>query len=362
MKHTIVPSSVLALALALMIPTHAQIYGQYVYNNNRLYLADLGNNTYSESFRSLDLSGPWPAKPVWSSAVVQPKRSADILAPIALNKEWSKLYFFDFDGYQPYNLQTSAWEAPVTKLDIGGYALGPVTDTDSGLMYSTTVPDKNRQVSLTTFDPSSDGAPSVVLAVPTSTSWLDHGVYNSVRKSLFFLAIGAHTDLYEFHPTTKNWTAVIAVGEIPGPRMGACFASAGSKLIVAGGTLTSSPISLNPADQSGSTDVYQFDIESLIWTKSASSPIGRNGGGCAVSGDSLILFGGRGSGMNATLATDYNTLSVYNLKTNTWSTSEATSASGSPGGQETKSSAGKLSLMSGSLATLLAMVLFSVIS
>ncbi|KAF8945887.1 hypothetical protein BGZ52_009210, partial [Haplosporangium bisporale] len=278
MKHTIVPSIV--LALALMIPTHAQIYGQYVYNN-RLYLADLGNNTYIKSFRSLDLSGPWPAKPVWSSAVVQPKRSADILAPIALNKEGSKLYFFDFDGYQPYNLQTSAWEAPVTKLDIGGYALGPVTDTDSGLMYGTTVPDKNRQVSLTTFDPSSDGAPSVVLAVPTSTSWLDHGVYNSVRKSLFFLAIGAHTDLYEFHPATKNWTAVIAAGEIPGPRMGACFASAGSKLIVAGGTLTPSPISLNPADQSGSTDVYQFDIESLIWTKSASSPIGRNGGGCA---------------------------------------------------------------------------------
>ncbi|KAF9207414.1 hypothetical protein BGZ59_011166 [Podila verticillata] len=278
MKHTIVPSIV--LALALMIPTHAQIYGQYVYNNNRLYLADLGNNTYSKSFRSLDLSGPWPAKPVWSSAVVQPKRSADILAPIALNKEWSKLYFFDFDGYQPYNLQTSAWEAPVTKMDIGGYALGPVTDTDSGLMYSTTVPDKNRQVSLTTFDPSSDGAPSVVLAVPTSTSWLDHGVYNSVRKSLFFLAIGAHTDLYELHPTTKNWTAVVSF-----------------------------PISLNPADQSGSTDVYQFDIESLIWPKSASSPIGRNDSGCAVSGDSLILFGGRGSGMNATLATDYNTLS-----------------------------------------------------
>ncbi|KFH66497.1 hypothetical protein MVEG_07022 [Podila verticillata NRRL 6337] len=328
MKYTLVPSIVLALALALalMIPTHAQIYGQYVYNNNRLYLADLGNNTYIKSFRSLDLSGPWPAKPVWSSAV------------------------------------TSAWEAPVTKLDIGGYALGPVTDTDSGLMYGTTVPDKNRQVNLTTFDPSSGVAPSVVLAVPTSTSWLDHGVYNSVRKSLFFLAIGAHTDLYEFHPANKTWTAVIAAGEIPGPRMGACFASAGSKLIVAGGTLTSSPISLNPADQSGSTDVYQFDIESLIWTKSASSPIGRNGGGCAVSGDSLILFGGRGSGMNATLATDYNTLSVYNLKTNTWSTSEATSASGSPGGQETKSSAGKLSLMSGSLATLLAMVLFSVIS
>lgn len=169
--------------------------------------------------------------------------------------------------------------------------------------------------------------------------------------SVFFVFEPDHVFYYIFQVLSSRRT------QIQPP---SCCLPAGSKLIVAGGTLASGPTSLNPADQTGSTDVYQFDVESLIWTKSASSPIGRNSGGCAVSGDSLILFGGKGSGMNATLATDYNTLSVFNLKTNTWSTSEATSASS--GGQEAKSSAGKPSLMSGSLATLLATVLFSVIS
>lgn len=133
---------------------------------------------------------------------MQSKRSVDLLAPIALNKEGSKLYFFDYDGYQPYNLQTTTWEEPVTKLDMGGYVLSPITDTMHG---------QNGQVNVIAFDPSTGGAPSVVLTVPTSTSWLDHGVYNSVRKSLFFLASGVPTGLYEFHSATKNWAAVVSL-------------------------------------------------------------------------------------------------------------------------------------------------------
>lgn len=142
---------------------------------------------------------------------MQSKRSVDLLAPIALNKEGSKLYFFDYDGYQPYNLQTTTWEEPVTKLDMGGYVLGPTTDTDSGLMYGTTMHDQNGQVNVIALDPTTGGAPSVVLTVPTSTSWLDHGVYNSVRNSLFFLSSGVPTGLYEFHSATKNWAAAVSL-------------------------------------------------------------------------------------------------------------------------------------------------------
>lgn len=233
MKHTVIPT-VLTL-VALMSTTHAQsapgpmnpkgtamfMDSEYAFIHNKFYLQDRGDNgpglsnTATKGFRSMNMVNG--SSPIWSDPVIQPSRSMDIMAPIALNKDESKLYVFDREQYQPYNLLTSTWE-PVVPIPPGEHALSMFTDTDSGLIYGFKVtpvlelkdtPMGTRDLSV--FDPSTGATPAVVSTMPNVTvTFVGRGVYNSARKRLFFYTPGDRTsNLREYDPVTKNWTALV---------------------------------------------------------------------------------------------------------------------------------------------------------
>ncbi|KAG0084269.1 hypothetical protein BGZ92_010063 [Podila epicladia] len=74
------------------------------------------------------------------------------------------------------------------------------------------------------------------------------------------------------------------------------------------------------------SDLYTFDTETYVWAKIADTPVGYYEAACAVSGDSLILYGGYKhhyypfeSGEQDQIFNDI-TPSIYNLKENTWVT------------------------------------------
>ena len=67
-------------------------------------------------------------------------------------------------------------------------------------------------------------------------------------------------------------------------------------------------------------DVYEFDVETSVWTKIATTPVGYFNAVCAVSSDSLILYGGyrEFDGSIGLKVPNSNVPSIYDLRTNIW--------------------------------------------
>ncbi|KAG0020139.1 hypothetical protein BGZ82_011684 [Podila clonocystis] len=68
-------------------------------------------------------------------------------------------------------------------------------------------------------------------------------------------------------------------------------------------------------------DVFMFDVETSVWTKVSTTPVRYLGSACAVSGDSLILYGGfNGYYLDGLvrLSENDNVPSIYDMKKNIW--------------------------------------------
>lgn len=233
MRHIVILTAL--TLVALMSTTHAEptpgpmnpkgtamfMDSEYAVIHDKFYLQDRGDNgpglsnTATKGFRFMSLVNG--SSPLWSDPVIQPSRSMDIMAPIALNKDESKLYVFDKEQYQPYNLLTSTWE-PAVPIPPGEHAWSMFTDTDSGLIYGLKVspvlelkdsPMGTRDLSV--FDPSTGATPVVVSTMHNVTvTFVGRGVYNSLHKRLFFYTPGDRTsNLREYDPVTKNWIALV---------------------------------------------------------------------------------------------------------------------------------------------------------
>ncbi|KAF9336029.1 hypothetical protein BG006_009920 [Podila minutissima] len=282
----------------------------YVFNDQKLYLSDGYYNgadkfqmTPRQLFYSLDLTAPWPtSKPAWTKLVRQDRLHA---GRMGLSKDGSVIYFFTPDSVQPYNVQKAEWGV-VTNFTTAEFGTSLVaTDTDSGKIigvrrYVPTYPEgpriiKDNQIIFSEFDPKDN---SIVKTALNITEFTEEVAYSSARKSLFFAATGPDSNLYEYNLATKNFSAVIGKGQVPQYRKGACFASAngGKTLILAGGQKVYQPSTDNVIGSRGATpmltDVSVFDVETSTWTKVTETPNAYYQAACAVSGDSLILYGG----------------------------------------------------------------------
>ncbi|KAI9231353.1 MAG: hypothetical protein BYD32DRAFT_214618 [Podila humilis] len=72
-------------------------------------------------------------------------------------------------------------------------------------------------------------------------------------------------------------------------------------------------------------DVFMFDVKTSVWSKVSTTPVGYYGSACAVSGDSLILYGGfkyYDCDKSITYGNGYtendNVPSIYDMKKNSW--------------------------------------------
>ncbi|KFH66566.1 hypothetical protein MVEG_07091 [Podila verticillata NRRL 6337] len=344
-----------------------------VSNDQKLFLSDgvydgVDKNqlTPREIFYSLDLTVPWPAsKPAWTKLVRQSQPQA---GRMGLSKDGSVVYFFNPNSVQPYNVQTAEWGAVTnfTGTELFGASL-IATDSDSGKIIGLrhNIPTskgpgiiKDAQIVFSEFDPNDN---SVVHTALNVTEFTQEVAYSSPRKSLFFSSTGPDSILYEYNLATKNFTAVIGKGQVPEYRSGACFASAsgGKTLILAGGRKVYQPPANNIFGSVGENpilnDVSAFDVETSTWTKLTETPNGYYLAACAVSGDSLILYGGFDKLYPIPQPNIHNdnVPVIFNLKDKVWvanyTPSAVPPASGGSGTRSEDGGSGKLS--SGAMAS-----------
>lgn len=66
------------------------------------------------------------------------------------------------------------------------------------------------------------------------------------------------------------------------------------------------------------SDVFMFDVETSVWTKVSATPVGYYSSACAISGDSLILYGGFKESYRHGNVKNDNVPSIYDIKKNRW--------------------------------------------
>ncbi|KAF9430383.1 hypothetical protein BGZ94_007121 [Podila epigama] len=319
--------SMVALSLAQNTPgpDESMWYepGRAIANEQRLFLADkaIANK---RNIQSLDLTSSWSSSaPAWSQPAPQPAPAISAIATLGLNKDASSLFVFETQRFQEYHIQKNEW-SDVTPIvaSIHGFT---VTDTDIGQIYGFDKDISNGAQPFVMFDPASSVTVFLGPHPLKNLSWMTRGVYNSARKSLFYLTAGAQgsSDLFEFTLATLTWAPVAQKGEIPSARSGECFASAqgGKKLIVVGGGKDGETV---PQKNIVQKDVYIFDVETSTWSKGAEAPHGFMLPACAVSGDMLLVHSGAReySAPQYSSVSNNNSFAFYNIKKDAWSTME----------------------------------------
>ncbi|KAF9082568.1 hypothetical protein BGX29_003745, partial [Mortierella sp. GBA35] len=114
-------------------------------------------------------------------------------------------------------------------------------------------------------------------------------VWSEVRKRFILFGgrnvIGAY--MWEYHPSTKNWTELPPKGYIPPLMANSCMVPAynGTKMILFGGRI-------NDTVTQGS--IYILDLPKRVWTKgpNVNPSQYRSHMACGVSGDNFLAWGG----------------------------------------------------------------------
>ncbi|KAF9967748.1 hypothetical protein BGZ70_008409 [Mortierella alpina] len=245
----------------------------------------------TEQFYALDLTVAWTSDaPAWTRLARRANVPGNVFTAgtMAATKDGTTVLFFDTHGVFRYNIKTNDWESSENATLVTGFHAGATTDTDTGLVYgvAAAVPRRFPDPTLakvTEFNPATNNYTVKEYLGPPQMAKGASTVYSSATKSLYLYEAASETALYKYDIATKAWSLVNATGDIPTARSDPCFASAygGKKLILAGGIT-----------QQGSDEVHVFDVTTAVWTRTSNIPIGYYAGTCAVSGDSLILWGG----------------------------------------------------------------------
>ncbi|KAG0015046.1 hypothetical protein BGZ81_000124 [Podila clonocystis] len=127
------------------------------------------------------------------------------------------------------------------------------------------------------------------------------------------------TALIRFDAANASWATVELKEGAPSPRQGACMVPAhnGTKLVVYGGFPATTITNITNMPGDSLSDIYILDSASLTWTRGedGGQMRARSSHACAVSGNSLVIWGGVSGAANAPPG---EMLSVYDLKSHRW--------------------------------------------
>ncbi|KAG0341251.1 hypothetical protein BG000_009701 [Podila horticola] len=302
----------------------------YTFNDRQLIIVsanvnpykDFRDNNFTDGIYSLDLSVAWPAsEPAWTKLARSRVDVMSTIGPVILNKEGSTLYHFNFYSMvHKYNVREAEWSPPEPKdVSQSFFGITAVLDSDMDRIFGT-----GRTVAgnwnLTTCDPTTN---TVSVVSENILEQVGRGLkaYSSARKSLFFLHTEGPTTLYEYNIASDSWTTVVCAGDIPSPLYG------GTKLVAVGGKRKiewERNVDPEIRDNLVLSDIYMFDVETSVWTKETTTPVGYTAAACATSGDHLVLYGGYSVSKDPSPDVDgddfvcNSTTSIYNMKTRTW--------------------------------------------
>ncbi|KAF8941407.1 hypothetical protein BGZ58_009490 [Dissophora ornata] len=267
-----------------------------------------GNWTHSQKAFTINLSVSWNASnPAITGLPDGPPvpRSATITSD---KSNWLVLG----NVTSVYSIQSSTW----TDINTPNYLM-----TD-GLTAMTTDPTTGIIYASNGYEYPNTSARYMLKLNLTSGTWDSGNMYNSTTAAASYMAwseplqgaieYNAGSGALHAYSPTNLWSSLNTSGAVPGPRTNACFVAAygGSKMVLFGGATA-----LGPA-----RDIYVLDVASLNWTRGpdASPSNARVGQSCAASYDAFIVWGGYDGSI---LPSPANATMVYNLRTNSWTSS-----------------------------------------
>ncbi|KAG0016097.1 hypothetical protein BGZ82_001207 [Podila clonocystis] len=316
---------------------------QALYINGGEYASTGMNVTYRNDFYKLDLSVPWNASQAPWNRLRRPNYNQYAKERMVLSRDGGALYSGDYN-IQAYITRRNVWQRTrAIESYPGSFELGSIMDQDSGIVYNLGSCNSGASLEvapscfLSTFETTNGdiGGDDVPWEnVKNSTYRSIQGVYSQDQKSMYFLR-GAEATLstvqgkiviMEYKTSSKTWTKLETKGDVPDNRIRSCFAAShgGAKLILTGGGKPPETVNARaPRDTNVALkDIYMLDVATATWTKLPDAPSPYYKPVCAVSGDSLILYGGysahAGETVNGTIVTNGNDPSIFNLGSNTW--------------------------------------------
>ncbi|KAG0354215.1 hypothetical protein BC939DRAFT_479645 [Gamsiella multidivaricata] len=274
---------------------------------------------------SLDLSASWSTtSPSYKHL---PDGYAERGIASTLTKDNQNWFLISNQTMYLYNFAASNWATLENDSHItSSNGIGAATDPETGKIYIPNGYFDSAGVRYElVYDPSyRNSISSTSLPQGLARSFLYSIAWStSLKGALMFGGFDYATnttsnDLYLYSPT-NGWKLQTATGSIPSPRRAACFVPAysGSKMILFGGD---SNVGSTTDDGPAYGDIYVLDVVTMTWTRGADADLvsARVGHACAVSGDYFIAWGGFNNGNQD--GSVPNVITVYNLKSGTWTT------------------------------------------
>ncbi|KAF9102840.1 hypothetical protein BGX27_010842 [Mortierella sp. AM989] len=275
---------------------------------------------------AIDLSVSWStSQPAYKSLPDGPTGS---LTTAALSPDKLRWFAISNGLSRTFDIKSSTWNETLPNVLFNSNpGQGSATDPDSGLMYIPSIASDVGSTSLLALHVSGGKIDNVVTQPLQNVTMGFHVAWSAALRSILVFG-GApkfgfpkqNDNVLVFTPATGFWGSLnlSRSDSIPPQRTGSCFVPAfgGSKMILFGGLSNPAIVPLVTLN-----DLYILDTATRLWTKGPSAPLaeGRQGSACAVSNDQLIVWGGWDISYNPLK----NAVLVYNLKTNSWSTSYA---------------------------------------
>ncbi|KAF9916893.1 hypothetical protein BX616_002506 [Lobosporangium transversale] len=263
----------------------------------------------------IDLSVSWNA----SSPVYRPLADGPygLSIPSALSADGENWFLLVNSTGHVYNMRTGSWDTIFASVRIGtelAFGIAAVTDPNTGIIY---IPNGHEEVhpfkqwSMLTVDVKAKKFDNVPMMQGLNRTGLYAVAWSNVRGE-FILTGGFAPGIFAYSPK-NGWSALNVSGSIPSHRHSQCLVPAygGKKLIMFGGHSSAMGLTLN--------DLHILDVASLTWTAAPSIDAlnRRQESACAVSGDYLIVWGGRNTGTVEDFMASKTPL-IFNMKTNKW--------------------------------------------
>ncbi|KAG0364345.1 hypothetical protein BC939DRAFT_444637 [Gamsiella multidivaricata] len=220
--------------------------------------------------------------------------------PTILSSDRQDWIAFASSGVFAYNIGSGTWNS-TTLLTTRNFnkasqvKLAAATDPETGMIY---VPngyvDENGSVSMMTIDWGTGTIGSVPMYGDLNSLSHYSVVWSTALRSLVLYTgmNGVSNGLYTYNQTL-GWRPLLTNGNVPIPRLGACFVASSaspssSKLVLFGGNSATRDPSVPQKD------IYVLDLVTMTWTSGPEVEYenGRTDAACAVSNGHLIAWGG----------------------------------------------------------------------
>ncbi|KAF9352575.1 hypothetical protein BGX34_012078 [Mortierella sp. NVP85] len=300
------------LVLSIHLPTQAQSFQPgFAYSPSSAFVDGkalyiwggfLAGSPTTQNFM-IDLSASWyTTNPVYKELLNGP--DCDMCAG-AISADGQKVFTLTGGRGFTYNIQTNLWSQNFT--DFKGQGLGGTTDLDTGKVFIPVVseaPDVGYRMLTVDFNSGSytfDSNPGVPEWSMYKITW------NAVLKKVLFVnEYGMHS----FSPE-EGWKNFTGPAGLKSTQIN-CMVSSGSKVVVYGGFY------VNP-NVGTMSNIFILDTATLTWKNGTSARTIRRGAACAISGDYFISWCPDTTSLTDDI-THENVTTVYNLKTDQWTT------------------------------------------